>query len=222
MCPKHGCNALHHTPTLMVARVGVEPTSPVFQTGAETASATRPLIKIWWSVSASNRSAFRIASAVSTPSTPTPRGDRRDLNPHDWSHNPVPEPFGHGHTCWSTRADSNCVHRFTGPVHLHLCFECYESFVTARVNEQVLRPLVHRHAHRSQQAACGVHGRRDHAVQQFHARLFRRPRVLGLVALLAGGYQVLPRIPSSARTRQYMIESQLTPMELPVAVLTGV
>src|SRR5215469_15250587 len=32
-------------------------------------------------------------------------GDRRDSNPHDWGHNPVPEPFGHGHTCWSTRAD---------------------------------------------------------------------------------------------------------------------
>ena len=72
----------------------------------------------WWSVSASNRSVVRIASAVSTPSTPTPRGDRRDLNPHDWSHNPAPEPFGHGHTCWSTRADSNRVHRFTGPAHL--------------------------------------------------------------------------------------------------------
>src|SRR5215472_1989053 len=180
MCPKHGCNALHHTPTLMVARVGVEPTSPVFQTGAETASATRPLIKIWWSVSASNRSAFRIASAVSTPSTPTPRGDRRGLNPHDWSHNPVPEPFGHGHTCWSTRADSNRVLSGTGRGHLRLCFECYESFVSAGVHEQILRPLFHGHSHRPQQAARGVHGGGNHAMEQFHARLFGRPVVLGL------------------------------------------
>ncbi len=62
-------------------------------------------------------------------------GDRRDSNPHDWSHNPVPEPFGHGHTCWSTRADSNRVLSGTSRGHLRLCFECYESFVTVGVNE---------------------------------------------------------------------------------------
>src|SRR5215469_16890386 len=101
MLPRHGCNALHHTPTKLVARAGVEPASAAFQTAAETASATRPLanlvepigvepispackagalpyelrsrFKTWWSVPASNRSAFRIANAVSTPSTPTPR-----------------------------------------------------------------------------------------------------------------------------------------------------
>ena len=145
----------------------------------------------------------------------------------------MPEPFGHGHTCWSTRADSNRVLSGTSQGHLRrgsqrqdfvagvvgLCFECYESSVTAGVNE---RPLFNRHADRPQQTARGVHARRDHAMQQLHTGLFGRPRVLGLVALPASCDQVLPCVAAAARARQYVVESQLTPMELPVAVLARV
>ena len=163
-------------------------------------------------------------------------GDRRDLNPHDWSHIPAPEPFGHGHTCWNTRADSN--RRLSGTSRgqlrrgprrqifvagvVGLCFECHKSLVSAGVNEQILRPLFYRHTYRSQQSARGVHGGGNDAVKQLHAGLFRRPGVLGLVALLAGGDQVLPGVAAAARTRKHVVERQLAGMKLPAAILAGV
>jgi hypothetical protein len=67
-----------------------------------------------------------------------------------------------------------------------------------------------------------VHGRGDYPVKQLHAGLFRRPRVLGLVALPASRNQVLPGVASAARAGKHVIESQLAPMELPAAVLAGV
>jgi hypothetical protein len=215
-----------------VASAGVEPASPAFQAGAETASATGPLTNLVEPIGIEPISPACKAGALpyelrsreklverTGVGKPHDWGDRRDSNPHDWSHNPVPEPFGHGHTCWSTRADSNRLLSGTRRGHLRLCFECYESSVTAGVTEQILRPLFYGHAHRPPQAARGVHAGRDHAVQQFHAGLFRRFRVLGLVALLAGRDQVLPGVAAAARARKHVIERQFTPMEPPAAVL---
>src|SRR4051794_17154515 len=59
-------------------------------------------------------------------------------------------------------------------------------------------------------------------MKQLHAGLVRRPVVFGLVALLAGCDQVLPSVASAARARKDMIERQLTPVKLTVAVLARV
>ena len=48
-------------------------------------------------------------------------GDRRELNSRSWSHNPTPEPLGHGHI-WCLRERSNLRDRLFRPALVHLSY----------------------------------------------------------------------------------------------------
>ncbi len=52
---------------------------------------------------------------------PSKWGDRRELNSRGWSHNPSPEPLGHGHI-WRLRERSNLRVRLFRPVLVHLSY----------------------------------------------------------------------------------------------------
>src|SRR5258708_27535779 len=47
-------------------------------------------------------------------------GEMRESNSHDWSHNPVPKPFGQSrHRIWSWSSESNTRRRGTSSLHFH-------------------------------------------------------------------------------------------------------
>ena len=48
-------------------------------------------------------------------------GDRRELNSRSWSHNPTPDPLGHGHI-WCLRERSNLRVRLFRPALVHLSY----------------------------------------------------------------------------------------------------
>lgn len=48
-------------------------------------------------------------------------GDRRELNSRNWSHNPTPQPLGHGHI-WCLRERSNLRNRLFRPALVHLSY----------------------------------------------------------------------------------------------------
>ena len=48
-------------------------------------------------------------------------GDRRELNSRSWSHNPTPQPLGHGHI-WCLRERSNLRVRLFRPALVHLSY----------------------------------------------------------------------------------------------------
>lgn len=106
----------------------------------------RPLPEIWWLVTELNRvhRLFRPAlyrrvhepksggrcetrtrisrvQAVGNPLIRTAHwGEMRESNSRDWSHNPVPKPFGQSrHQIWSWSSESNTRRRGTSSLHCH-------------------------------------------------------------------------------------------------------
>src|ERR1051326_4319426 len=108
---------LGHSAKSLVARHGIEPCPPAFQTSTLPSSSRA---KIWWTVRDSNSHFHGCRPWVIPLYEPPNWGEMRESNSRDRSHNPVPKPFGQSrHRIWSWSSESNTRRRGTSSLHCH-------------------------------------------------------------------------------------------------------
>jgi hypothetical protein len=107
---------LPYTRTL-VARHGIEPCPLALQTSTLPSSSRAKL-----GGRCETRTRIARLQAVGNPLIRTAHwGEMRESNSRDWSHNPVPKPFGQSRhkNIWSWSSESNTRRRGTSSLHFH-------------------------------------------------------------------------------------------------------
>jgi hypothetical protein len=117
LCFHHRVDGLARPlPESLVARHGIEPCPPAFQTSTLPSSSRANLVD-----GARIELAFHGCRPWVIPLYEPPNwGEMRESNSRDWSHNPVPKPFGQSrHHIWSWSSESNTRRRGTSSLHFH-------------------------------------------------------------------------------------------------------
>ena len=110
---------LNDTRENLAGRPGLEPGTSAFRARRAAKLRQRPVAggeRIERPKPASKTGGFPLTEPPSSQ-----WGDRRELNSRSWSHNPTPQPLGHGHI-WCLRERSNLRDRLFRPALVHLSY----------------------------------------------------------------------------------------------------
>ena len=110
---------LNDTRENLAGRPGLEPATSAFRARRAAKLRQRPVAggeRIERPKPASKTGGFPLTEPPSST-----WGDRRELNSRSWSHNPTPQPLGHGHI-WCLRERSNLRDRLFRPALVHLSY----------------------------------------------------------------------------------------------------